>query len=88
MRAATIAAAIAGVTAGVTAGAIAVAIAAVPSGGDLTPGHVRTLMSAAGFNPGTIRRLEGLGLYQLESVSVAGAHGDFNVHLRVRRVGD
>lgn len=52
----------------------------------LTSKDVRTLISALGMNPGTVRNLDPKGLHQLLRVWVTGKKGHFVVHLVEREV--
>ena len=66
--------------------ALFVSLPAVAQTRELTPAHVRTLLSSAGINPGMVRTIEGFGRYTLRSMSVSGGHGDYLIHLHVEPV--
>jgi hypothetical protein len=51
----------------------------------LTAADVALLLSAAGFNPGTTRLVNG-ELHQLTSVRVTGKNGQWTVKIRERAV--
>ena len=52
---------------------------------DLTVEQVRYLLSATGFNPGTVRMLGDAGRYELRSVLVESGshHNEFLVKVRI-----
>ena len=55
---------------------------------DLTVDQVRYLLSATGFNPGTVRMIGDAGRYELRSVLVESGthHNEFVVKVRIEPV--